>query len=279
MQRRAQRDQRAPRAQRLTRLLVCAAAVPAMLAAAGCSSDSGSSDDAGKKAAETSAPTSASPTPTVEPAAYRTLPKSCATLPKKTLKDLVPGGESGKEGTSDDTAVRASCSWDSLDDNGVKGSQYRWLNVSMLRFDSDTSRGAGDKRAHERYLKQVADTKATEGAKALKAEPFTGTGDEATLVRYDLKKKEGAFKQQTVVARAENVVVSVDYNGAGLAGDKAPDADALAKAARKAATEAITAVQTANGGADGKGSPSGSPSAKAPSAKSPSAKTSAKTSA
>ena len=59
------------------------------------------------------------------------------------------------------------------------------------------------------------------------------------MVRYDLKKKEGTFKQQTVVARVENVVVTLDYNGAGLAGEKAPSADTLAKHAEKAAKEAV----------------------------------------
>jgi hypothetical protein len=90
-----------------------------------------------------------------------------------------------------------------------------------------------------------------------------GTGDEATLVRYDLKKKEGAFKQQTVVTRVENVVLTLDYNGAGLAGDKTPDADDLAKLAKKAAKEAVASVASANkggGGSDGGASPDASKS-------------------
>ena len=81
-----------------------------------------------------------------------------------------------------------------------------------------------------------------EGAKSTKSEPVPGTGDEATAVRYDLKKKEGTFKQQTIVARVENVVVTLDYNGAGLAGDKSPSGDDLAKDAKKAAKEAVGAV-------------------------------------
>ncbi|MYS74928.1 DUF3558 domain-containing protein, partial [Streptomyces sp. SID5926] len=55
MQLRAQRDQRDPqakRAKRLTRVLVGAAAVPVMLVAAGCSSDSGSDDGKDKAAQE-----------------------------------------------------------------------------------------------------------------------------------------------------------------------------------------------------------------------------------
>ncbi|MGW5785966.1 DUF3558 family protein [Streptomyces sp. NPDC003757] len=263
MQRRAQRDQRDPqakRAKRLTRVLVGAAAVPVMLVAAGCSSDSGSEDGKDKAAQESAASQSASPSPTVRAAAFRKLPEPCSTVTKKTLDDLVPKGGSGDEGSSNDTATRAGCSWDSLDDNGVKGSQFRWLSVSMLRFESDVTRGEGDKLAHAYYLKQLKDTQGAEGAKSVKTAPVSGTGDEASVVRYDLKKKEGTFKQQTVVARVENVVVTLDYNGAGLAGDKTPDADDLVKDAQKAAKEAVAAVVKANGAGGDAGKPSGSPS-------------------
>ncbi|MFF3895113.1 DUF3558 family protein [Streptomyces sp. NPDC001812] len=258
MQRRAECDMGVPptpsgqrgRAKRLNRVLVCAAAVPAMLIAAGCSSDSGS-DGGEDKAAGASASASASPSPTVRAAVYTDLPEACGALSEKTLDDLVPKAKSGKESQSDDIATRAGCSWDSLTNNGVDGSQFRWLNVSMLRFDSDVARGAGDELAKEYYAKQVKDVQATDGAKGLEAEPLSGTGDEATAVRYDLKKKEGTFKQQTVVARVENVVITLDYNGAGLAGDKTPSADDLMKDAKKAAAEAVTSV---TGTKDGKGS-------------------------
>ncbi|MFC9504815.1 DUF3558 family protein [Streptomyces sp. NPDC057002] len=265
MQRRAQRDQQDQRAKRLNRVLVCAAAVPVMLVAAGCSSDSGSGDST-DKAANAAASASASPSPTVEAAAYDKLPESCKALSKKTLKELVPQSKSGKEGKSDDISTRGSCSWNSLDNNGVKGSQFRWLNVSMLRFESDTTRGSGDKLAQQYYEKQVQDAQAAEGAKGVKSEPVPGTGDQATAVRYDLKKKEGTFKQQTIVARVENVVVTLDYNGAGLAGDKSPSADEMAKDAKKAAKEAVAAVSDANGAGGGKAS--GEPSK--PASKSPS---------
>ncbi|MGW5330659.1 DUF3558 family protein [Streptomyces sp. NPDC004014] len=280
MQRAAQRNVRAhdQRAKRLRRALVCAAAVPAVLITAACSSDSGdSSDKAGdsgatRTAKSSSATPSASASPTVRAAAYRKLPDSCAVLSRKTLTDLVPkGAKSGKEGSSDDTATRASCSWSSLDNNGVKGSQFRWLNVSLLRFDSDAARGSGDEQAHAYLTRQVEDAKAVSGAKDTKSEPVAGTGAEATLVRYDLKKKEGTFKQQTVVARVENVVVTLDYNGAGLAGEKTPSADDLSKDAQKAVKEAVASVSAANGKGSGAGTSSGgsaSPSAGA--SKSPS---------
>lgn len=266
---REQRDERARRAGGLNRLLAAAVAVPVMLIAAGCSSDSGS--DSGDGAQDTSATggagadSAASAAPTVQAAAYKKLPEACAVVSKKTLTELVPKGvTSGKEGTSGDTGTRASCSWSSLANNGVKGSQFRWLNVSLLRFESDATTGDGESQAKTYYAKQVKDAQAVTGAKNTKATPVAATGDEATLVRYDLKKAEGAFKQQTVVARVENVVVTLDYNGAGLAGDKAPAADALAKSAEKAAKESVAAIRAANGEGGG-GSSDGTGSAPAPS--------------
>jgi hypothetical protein len=95
-------------------------------------------------------------------------------------------------------------------------------------------------------------------------------GDAATAVRYDLKKKEGSFKQQTVVVQVENVVVTVDYNGAGLAGEKTPSATDLMKDAQKAAKEAVAAVSSANGSAASSASPSKSASKPASKSASPS---------
>ncbi|MET9787574.1 DUF3558 domain-containing protein [Streptomyces canus] len=277
MQRRAERDQGAQRAKRLHRVLVCAAAVPVMLIASGCSSDSGSGDSGsgGDKAAGAGATVSASESaaPTVQAAAYNSLPEACGVLSKKTLKSLVPeASKSGKKGTAE-AGTRGSCSWSSLDNNGVKGSQFRWLNVSLLRFESDTSRGTGEAQAQKYYDQQIQDAKSVAGAKNAKSQAVAGTGDAATLVRYDLKKKEGAFKQQTVVTRVENVVVTVDYNGAGLAGDKAPSADTLGKLAGQAAKETVSAVSAANG--EGAVSPAPSDSASGSKAPSKSASPSA----
>ncbi|MEW1778188.1 DUF3558 family protein [Streptomyces sp. NPDC086777] len=270
------------RAGRLRRGLVCAAAVPAVaLFATACSSDSdaaaqgtgGSSDSA---AGTADAGGSSTASPGVQAAKYAKLPKPCAVLSKETLTSLVPKGvKSGKEGTSDDVATRGSCSWSSLDSNGVKGSQFRWLNISFLRFDSDAGRGSGEKQAEAYYASQVQGAQSVAGAKNTKSVPVTGAGDQATAVRYDLKKKEGAFKQQTVVARAANVVVTLDYNGAGLAGGKAPDADALTKVAEKAAAEAVASVATANGAAPAPSSPAPTPSKSASESASKSASPSA----
>ncbi|MFG2649726.1 DUF3558 domain-containing protein [Streptomyces sp. NPDC048436] len=238
-------------AQRLTRILTCAAAVPVILIASGCSSGSDSGSDGAKKDAGAKTSASASgkdKSASVEKAAFSKLPEPCEVLSKKTLADLVPKAKdkSGKAGTSDDTSARGTCSWDSLDNNGVDGSQFRWLRVSLMRFDSDASLGSGAKRAQDNFAKQVADAQATEGAKSVKTEPVPGMGDQTTVVHYDLKKDKENFKQQTVVTRVENAVVTIDYNGAGLAGDKAPSSKDLSKAAEKAAKEAAGKVVAAN---------------------------------
>ncbi|MFQ6145264.1 DUF3558 family protein [Streptomyces seoulensis] len=265
MQRAAQRAPHSPRAKRLNRVLVGAAAVPVLFLAAACSSDSGSDSGSGAKAsasADASASASPSASPTVPAAKYAELPEACKVLSGKTVDDLVPGGaKSAKKGASSDASARATCSWNGLDNNGVKGSQYRWLNVSLLRFASDTSRGTGEEQARTYFRQQVQDAQAETGAKGRKTQPVSGTGDEATLVRYELKKKEGVFKQQTVVARTANVVVTLDYNGAGLAGDKSPDADDLVKSAEKAAKDVVAAVAKANGQGGGSSTGSASPSA------------------
>ncbi|MER5179810.1 DUF3558 domain-containing protein [Streptomyces sp. NPDC002896] len=252
-------------AQRLIRILACAAAAPVILAASGCSSDSGSGDDGAKESgAKASASASAGDAgASVKAAAYDSLPEPCKVLTKKTLDELVPKREdkSGKEGKSDDTSLRSTCSWTSLDNNGVKGSQFRWLNVALLRFESDATRGSGDKLAQQYFDKQVKDAQGTQDAKNVKSEPVQGVGDEATAVRYDLKKKEGSFKQQTVVTRVENVVVTLDYNGAGLAGEKTPSATELLKDAQNAAKQAVEAVVEANStSSDGNGTSSAKPS-------------------
>ncbi|MEV5957841.1 DUF3558 domain-containing protein [Streptomyces sp. NPDC051987] len=267
------------RAGRLRRGLVCAAAVPAVaLFATACSSDSDSAAQGTAGGGSTSAAgstdtgVSAAASPTVQAAKYAKLPEPCAVLSKKTLTSLVPEGvKSGKEGASNDVATRGSCSWSSLDNNGVKGSQFRWLNISFLRFDSDAGRGSGDQQAQAYYTSQVRDAQSVAGAKNTKSVPVSGAGDQATAVRYDLKKKEGAFKQQTVVARVANVVVTVDYNGAGLAGEKSPDADTLTKAAEQAAVEAVASVSTANGSGTAPSSPSATPSQSPSKSASPSA--------
>ncbi|RPK81933.1 MULTISPECIES: hypothetical protein [Streptomyces] len=230
-------------APRLSRILACAA-VPVMLVAVGCSSDSGSD---GKKNAgsSSSGASSAKPSaPPVEAARFTDLPDPCASITKKSIEDLVPSAKkkNGTAGASNDLAARSSCSWNGLDDKGVKGSQYRWLDVGFTRFDSDQSLGSGAKRATDDYAKQVTKAKATEDAEKVAAEPTAGIGEEATLITYGLSKTDEDFVYATVVARTGNVVVTLTYNGAGYAGAKTPSSADIVKGAQKAAKEAVAAV-------------------------------------
>ncbi|MBM7441563.1 DUF3558 domain-containing protein [Streptomyces sp. HB132] len=257
-------------APRLSRILACAA-VPVMLVVAGCSSDS---DDA-KSSGGSASPSAKKSEPTVEPAKFSSLPDACESLGKKTIEDLVPKtkNKGGTPGKSSDTMSRSGCSWNGLDDNGVKGSQYRWLDVGFTRFESDPSLGSGAKRATAEYTKQVAKAQATEDAKKVSAEPATGPGEQATSVTYGLEKSGEDFEYATVVARTENVVVTLTYNGAGFAGAKSPSAADILKGAKKAAEEAVSAV-------GGEKKSSASPSAEASSSSSSKAsdKSSSKTS-
>ncbi|MFE2377545.1 DUF3558 domain-containing protein [Streptomyces sp. NPDC059398] len=231
-------------APRLTRLLACAA-VPVMLVVAGCSSDSGSS---GKKSSSTSSSPSASASPTVAKAVYAKLPDACKSVPQKTVSDLVPKAKdkSGTEVKSTDLSARAGCSWNGLESKGTKGSQYRWLSVSYLRFGSDTVLGSGQKRAQDQYTKAVADVKATDGAKNVKTVSTPGIGNEATTVTYEQRKTDADFIYAVVVTRTENVVTTVNHNGAGYEGLKSPSAADMTKGAQTAAKAAVASVASAN---------------------------------
>ncbi|UYQ63673.1 DUF3558 domain-containing protein [Streptomyces peucetius] len=232
-------------APRLTRILACAA-VPVMLVVAGCSSDS----DSKSKDSATASPTpEAKKSPTVAPATFGKLPEPCDSIGEKTIEDLVPSAKSksGTEGKSSDISRRGSCSWNGLDDNGVKGSQYRWLDVSFLRYESDATLAvSAEQRAEESYDKEIAKAQASEGAKDVKTSPAAGIGDEATTVTYKLRKTGEDFTYATVVARTENGVVTLTYNGTGYAGAKNPSTSDITKGAVKAAKEAVASVATAN---------------------------------
>ncbi|MGW6391389.1 DUF3558 domain-containing protein [Streptomyces sp. NPDC055103] len=240
-------------APRLPRILACAA-VPVMLVVAGCSSDSGGSGDSGTKGGQDKTSVSASaaptpsPTPTVAPAKFAKLPEVCKAISAKTTDALVPKAKS-KKGTpaaSSDLASRGGCSWNGLDDNGVDGSQYRWLDVSFYRYESDVSLGSGEERARENLTKELAKIQETPGAKSLRTTTASGIGDEAQAVAYKLRKTDEDFVYASVVARTGNVLVLLSYNGAGYAGADTPTDKKIMDGAVKAAKEAVTAVAAAN---------------------------------
>ncbi|WP_228983572.1 DUF3558 domain-containing protein [Streptomyces sp. DH12] len=238
-------------APRLTRILACAA-VPVMLVAAGCSSDdsapSASASPSSPAAGPSAAPSSAAPTPSVAPAKFAKLPDACKAVTAKTVEELVPEvkTKAGTPGKSSDVASRGSCSWNGLEDKGVKGSDYRWLDVSLLRFDSEQALGSGEKRAQDKYAAKVAEVKATEGAIDVRTSSAPGIGNEARAVSYSLKKTGETFRYGVIVARTENAVITVSYNGTGYAGADTPAAGELMEGTVKAVKDAVAAVAAAN---------------------------------
>ncbi|MFE5680838.1 DUF3558 domain-containing protein [Streptomyces erythrochromogenes] len=236
-------------ASRLTRVLACAA-VPVILTVAGCSSDSGkesAAKDEKKSGSSASSKPGEKSKPELEKAAFAALPDPCKALQAGTIDTLVPEAKD-KNGTatkSNDLATRASCSWNGLDEDGLKGSQYRWLSLSFFRTDSHASLGNANKRAEEQYGKQVEAAKASEGAQNVKAEAAEGLGDQGTSIVYSVK-KDVDFFNTTIVARTQNVVVTLDYNGAAYEGAGAPDQAKLLQDAIAAAKEAVGSVAGAN---------------------------------
>ncbi|MFE2183595.1 hypothetical protein [Streptomyces sp. NPDC059455] len=222
-------------APRLARILACAT-VPVVLVA-GCSSGSDKKDD--KNAGGSARPSSPSASPTVAAAKFGKLPDVCSTLSGKTVDDLVPKAQNkkGKALPSADTNTSASCLWSGLDDF-----DYRSLTVSLKLFHSDAGLGSGDKRAGE-YAAQQASRAATAGKVTdPKTEKVAGIGDDATSVSTKEKKDGDDFRDQTVVVRTANVVITLQYDGAGYETAKAPDAADLLKDAKSAAKEAVGAI-------------------------------------
>lgn len=263
-------------ASRLTRVLACAA-VPVILTVAGCSSDSGgkaSGSDGKKSDSSASSKPSGKKTPTLEKVAFTTLPEPCKAVQSKTIDTLVPQAKdkNGSATKSNDLSSRASCSWNGLDEDGLKGSQYHWLSISLVRYDSHATLGSGNKRAEDQYNKQVETAKKVDGAHDVKVEQAGGIGDQGTSVVYGVK-KDVDFFNTTVVVRDKNVVITLDYNGAAYEGASAPDQGKLLQDAIAAAKETAASVEAAGTGqpapnqpAPGQGAPQGgAPQSPAPS--------------
>ncbi|MCX5199118.1 DUF3558 family protein [Streptomyces sp. NBC_00249] len=238
-------------ASRLTRVLACAA-VPVLLTVAGCSSDSGKGSGSGSakkpgSSSSSSAKPSAKPPVVLEKVAFAKLPDPCKAVAAKTIDSLVSEAKdkNGTAAKSNDLANRASCSWNGLDTDGTKGSQYRWLSVSLVRYDSHATLGSGNKRAEDQYNKQIELAKTVEGAHDVKVEQAEGVGDQASSVVYGVK-KDVDFFNTTVVTRTQNVVITIDYNGAAYEGASAPDQAKLLADAVSASKEAVKSVAGAN---------------------------------
>ncbi|MFJ5772958.1 hypothetical protein [Streptomyces sp. NPDC093094] len=177
---------------------------------------------------DTAARSSSAPSSTAVPKTYAAAPAPCTSLAKKTITSLVPGAKTGgKEIPSSDSDARRTCSW-----NALEGYDYRWLDVSFEVMDSEEQAGRS-------YQGRVEERK---GGGAV-----PGLGDAAYSV-VNLTTEDGQKTREGVVlARADNALVVVTYNGSDFESKDAPGTDEINKGAIKAAKEAVAALE--DGGA------------------------------
>ncbi|MEE4541987.1 DUF3558 family protein [Streptomyces sp. V4-01] len=238
-------ERRRRTAPRLAGGLLACAVVPAMLLT-GCSSGSGGSDasDSSGSASTTSAGASGSTSaePTLAAVKYATLPDSCKAVTASTVAALVPKAKSarGTAAKSSDPGTRGGCSWTG---NGSDGYQYRWLSVTLQRFPSDPQLGSGEKQAQNSYTQQAGALGRVKGATT---SPLTVPGDQAVSVAGLTTVAKVTSQNDTVIARSGNVVVLVEYSGAGLVGKKNPSARTIISGAQHAAENAVAALAAAN---------------------------------
>jgi hypothetical protein len=226
-----------PAAPHFARLIACAA-VPVMLLA-GCSSGSGSSakSQQGQAGSSASGSSSSAASSSLAPAKYKTLPDPCKAMSQDTVNHLVQSAKNpdGTAANSNDPKDRGGCSW-----NGLDGYQFRYLDDSFQRFDSVPTTSA-ENQAKSAFQQAVQTT--TDKASSPKTTQLSGLGDSATLVTWDDKKGDDPYHNATVVARSANVVLVIDFNGAGMQGDDKPKADEMDKDTQQAAKEALASLK------------------------------------
>jgi hypothetical protein len=230
-------ERRLRTAPRLAGLLACAA-VPALLLS-GCSGSSGS-DSGGSTTGTPSANGSSSPA--LAPAQYGTLPAACSTVTKSTITAVVPKAKkpSGSAAETSDSTTRGGCSWTG---NGSDGYQYRWLSVTLQRYTSSSALGSAEAQAEKQFTDQVASLGTGSG---LTTTALTGVGDQASSISGKATVSKVTSQNDTVVARAGNIVLIVELDGAGLEGKKNPTATTVNSNAQRAAGDVVAAITAAN---------------------------------
>jgi hypothetical protein len=209
--------------------LLASAAVPVMLVA-GCSSGSGSSNGAQSGSAGAS--------PSLAPAKYPKVPDPCKAISQNTVKSMVPGvkNANGQLISSANANDHGGCSW-----TRVNGYQYRYLDDSFQRFGSALGSDSAEAQATLGF--QSAVQAAAAKAAGAKTAQVNGVGDQATLITWDTNNDKTDYHYATVVARTSNVIVTVDFSGAGWEGDSKPKTDQMDTSAQQATQEAIASIQ------------------------------------
>ncbi|MEV6734231.1 MULTISPECIES: protein kinase [unclassified Streptomyces] len=228
-------------------LALAAAAIP-VTASLWSGADSDSSDDRTPGIARTSSPDSSPSgveTPKAGPANVVKLPEPCKTISRATIERLVPN-VSKKDGTVIEETDTTVCFWNGLEDDPVQGSQYRWLDVSLWRYDSDSALGSGKKQAQEAYAELVANAQGGEGAGNVRTESVSDVGDQATVVSSDLTRDGDLYRDAEFVVRTGNAVVRLNYNGTGFVGAAPPASATIVQGATTAAKEALASVANAD---------------------------------
>ncbi|MFI9154372.1 hypothetical protein [Streptomyces sp. NPDC053367] len=205
----------------------------AVLACAGWVLTSGPETPSAAQAAprtQTGTQSAAGPSTTAVPKTYAAAPAPCASLGKKTVTSLVPGAKpAGKEIPSSDSEERRTCSWNALD-----GYDYRWLDVSFEIMDSDAE-------AEKSYKERIADRSG--------GGVVPGLGDAAYSVVNLTTEDDQETREGVVLARSDNALVVVTYNGSDFESKKAPGTDEINEGAIKAAKEAMAALKDGGGSA------------------------------
>lgn len=214
------------------------AAVP-MLLIAGCTSESGDSS------AQDNQPSSQSP-PSPAPVRFTDLPAPCSLLGKGTVREIVPEAAPlrGEALSSNDTSRSGTCLW-----TGLRLYQFRSLTVSLRRFESDVTLGSGADRAQEFLQQRAEEISKDEANEDVEDARPAKTGDAATSIGYSavLETEDGGkqrYRQQRVIARTGNIVVTVDYAGTGFEDADLPSAEDIRENAETAAREVVEAVDT-----------------------------------
>jgi hypothetical protein len=224
----------APRSHR-ARTLACAAVAAPVLLLTGCSSGGGPD----QQATDGPSPTASAGAEAVK---FEKLPDPCGTVGEKTVEDLVPGARStkGKGLTSSDTNSYGACLWSG--GHGKNDADYRALTVSLKRYDSDASLGSGDEQAERYFGQEVEASGRAEDGKAPSAQPVEGVGTRASGIAWTTEKEDEEYRVHRVVVLVDNVVATVDHEGAGFGDADLPGAADLKKDAEKAAKEVVSAL-------------------------------------
>ncbi len=228
------------------------AALPVLLVA-GCTGSPPEDDNADDQQAESTAPTP-------EPVRFAALPDPCSTVGGDTIEEVVPKAEPkrGETLSSNDTSASGACLWSGLDDY-----QFRSLTVSLRRFDSDAAIGSGDERAAGYLADMVEEIGSDDANTDVDEAKLADLGDEATTIGYQVVKESDGddqkYQQERAVSRIGNIVVTVDYSGAGFEDADMPGADRVRENAETALAAAVAAVESSEGESsdDGQGEDQG----------------------